>query len=326
LLRAARRCVPVLVSAGLVAWLVWRVSPASLARAAAVLNWPALALLTLVELSALLLWDTVCLRWLFSLPDRPLPFRTVLRARARSYLWLVLNYELGQGVLAWDLAKARGLSLTSAIGRCVLLALHDLAVLFSLGLGAALLNPDPRVRPLRWVCGVGLPVLAALALALSLLPTRWRRRLAPRADWLDWWGWRHSAALLGLRLPFFVIIAGYVATGLTLAGIPLDTGEVCRVVPLVLLTETLPSISGLGTRDTALLGLLHPSPELRAVVLAFSLLWSTVQLVGRTTVGLAAWWLPAGAAPGRETGTRVEPRTPALAPARDAWGRGGRGQ
>jgi hypothetical protein len=292
LLRAGRRCLPVLVSAGLVAWLVWRVSPEALARAAAVLNWPALVLLTLADLFALLLWDSVCLRWLFSLPDRPLSFGTVLRARARSYLWLVVNYELGQGALAWQLARARGLSLMSAISRCVLLALHDLTVLFSLGLGAALLNPDPWARPLRWVCGGGLVVLAGVALALTLLPMGWRRRLAPRADWLGWWTWRHSATLLGLRLAFFLILVTYVAIGLRLAGIPLEPAAICRVVPLVLLTEMLPSISGLGTRDTALLTLLHPSPELRGVVLAFSLLWSTVLLLGRAAVGLAASWLP----------------------------------
>ena len=300
LLRAARRGLPALISAGLVGWLVWRVSPGSLARAAAALDWPALVPWTLAELFALFGWDIVCLRWLFSQPDRPLPFRAVLRARARSYLWMVLNYGLGQGVLAWHLARARGLSLASAIGRCVLMALHDLTVLFSLGLGAALLNPDPRARPLRWVCAVGLLVLAGVALALILFPARWRTRLAPRADWLGWWSWRHSLTLLGLRGAFFLIIAVYVTVGLRLAGFPLEPGAVYRVIPLVLLAEALPSISGLGTRDTALLGLLHPAPELRGLVLAFSLLWSSVLLIGRVAVGLAAWWLPpAGPAPTR---------------------------
>jgi hypothetical protein len=297
LLRVAKRCLPVLISAGLVTWLVWRVSPDELARAAAVLNWPALVLLTLAELFALLGWDTLCLWWLFSQPDRPVPFRTVLWARARSYRWIVLNYELGQGVLAWDLARARGLSLASAIGRCVLMMLHDLAVLFSLALAAALVNPDPLARPVRWVCGIGLLVLAGLGLGMKLLPARWRDRLAARADWLGWWTWRHSASLLALRLAFFLIIVLYVTVGLRVAGISAGPDVVYRVIPLVLLSEILPSMSGLGTRDTFLLGLLHPAPGQRAVVLAFSLLWSSVLLIGRMAVGLVASWLPPGAPP-----------------------------
>jgi hypothetical protein len=284
----------VLISAGLVAWLVWRVSPERLVRAASVLPWPALVLLTLAELFALFSWDTLCLRWLFSQPDRPVAVREVVRARARSYLWLVLNYGLGQGVLAWELAKSCGLSLAATLGRCVVMVLHDLALIFALGLTAALLNPDPGIRRLRWVGAIGLLVLAGVALSLSLFAPRWRRRLGQRADWLGWWSWRHSVTLLGFRLAFLSIIILYLALALPLAGVSLEPQAVYQVLPLQLLSEAIPSISGLGARDMVLLGLLHPATEeQQGLVLAFTLLWSGVLMIGRAAVGLAAWWLPA---------------------------------
>jgi hypothetical protein len=289
-LRLGRRCLPVLISAGLVAWLVWRVSPGRLMEAAAVLNWPALVALTLGEMLALFLWDSVCLRWLFSLPEGSVSFDTAVRARAQSYRWTVVNYGLGQGVLAWDLARARGLPFASALGRCVLLALHDLAVLFGLALAASFVSPEPR-PVLRRVCLVGLLVLAGLAVAVVVLPGHRRARLGQRVDWLAWWRWRHSLTVFGLRLAFFLIIVTYVTAALAVIGLPQGTRDVCGTVPLMLLAEAVPSISGFGTRDAAVLGVLHPAEEQRGLVLGFTLLWSSVLAVSRMTLGLGSWWL-----------------------------------
>ena len=48
----------------------------------------------------------------------------------------------------------------------------------------------------------------------------------------------------------------------------------------------------MGTRDTVLKTCLQPSPEQEAVLLGFTLIWSTGLLIGRLTVGLISWWLP----------------------------------
>src|SRR5437764_5862307 len=58
-----------LVSVGLLSWLAWRVSVEKLAEAAAALNWPMLAGLTLLLVLALYGWDTLCVRWLFGQPQ-----------------------------------------------------------------------------------------------------------------------------------------------------------------------------------------------------------------------------------------------------------------
>jgi hypothetical protein len=286
LLHLGRFCLPVLISAGLIIWLVSQVRPQRLAAAAALLNWPVLAGLTTGLFLGLFVWDTVCLKWLFAQPDHPLPFRTVLHARAASYPWTVLNYEVGQGVLAWLLGRARDMPLGAAIGRTVLLALHDVAVLLSLALAGALVLARPWSPIIALACGGGLIGLAVVAVVLKRLPTRWRGWLPQRGSFLDWWGLRHSLTLLGLRFLFFTIIWVYVAVGLRICGFADDARVLGGVIPLGLTAEMLPSVSGFGTRAFVLNPCLQPSPEQEAVLLAFTLLWSTGLLIGRLTVGL----------------------------------------
>jgi len=98
----------------------------------------------------------------------------------------------------------------------------------------------------------------------------------------------------------------YAGAGLAICYIPASLQVVCSVIPLVLLADGLPiSVSGLGTRETALLYLLNPDQPER--LLAFSLMWSAGLLVGRIGIGLAYWWIssdtlasPAQASPEQE--------------------------
>jgi hypothetical protein len=282
---------PGLVSAALLGWLVWRVSPARLVEAAALLDWPGLALATVALVLGLFFWDAVCLRWLFARLGPALPYQVVLQARGCSYLLSAANYELGQGMLAWRLARAQGTSLARALGGCLLLAWHDAAVLLLLGLAGALSSTDPRAQAARWFCLAGLGILLALGIGGALLVGR---RLAggPR-----WWDWRRAGQLGLLRAAYYAITLAYAATGLYLCGVAVDVRVVGSVVPLVLLADGLPvSVSGLGTREATLLYLLDP--EQPAVVLAFSLVWSTGLMTGRLALGLAYCWA-AGFAPRR---------------------------
>jgi hypothetical protein len=281
------RWLPPLVSAGLAAWVIWRVSPDKLTRAAALLDWPCLLAATAALVLALYLWDAVCLWWLFARPDRPLPFQAVLHARGSSYLLTAVNYEVGQAVLAWRLARAQGRPFGRVLATCVLLAGHDLAVLLALGLAGALLSGDPRTEAALWICGAGLGGLLGLALLARLVP---RARPGRWAAWAGTWDWRRSAALVLLRTGYYSLLLLYAAVGLRLSGMGLDVRVVCGVVPLVLLADGLPiSVSGLGTREAALLYLL--SPEQPGRLLAFSLVWSAGLMLGRLALGLAHWWL-----------------------------------
>jgi hypothetical protein len=87
---------------------------------------------------------------------------------------------------------------------------------------------------------------------------------------------------------YFSIFAVYAASALEICHVPVDHQVVASTIPLVLLADGLPSIAGLGTRDTALQFLLAPDrPE---ALLAMSLFWSTGLVVGRSVIGLAHLW------------------------------------
>jgi hypothetical protein len=290
-----RKVVPVLISAALVTGVLCRVSLADLAEAVLRLDAPLLGLLTAGLVLGLYFWDAFCLRWLFRQPDRELSYRTALHARGTAYLAGAFNYELGQAVLAWRVASAQHTPLLPAMGRCVLLAIHDGAVLLALGLAGAILSAEQQAPAMRAFCALGLTGLLSVGLFVGWMPQGWRRRLHD-GRWgagLGWWTWGRSLRLCVLRCGYYGILLSYAVLALPLCGVYLDFAVVCSVLPLVLLADGLPiSVSGLGTRETALLFLLNPAPPLQAAVLAFSLVWSTGLLTGRAVLGLGHLWLP----------------------------------
>jgi hypothetical protein len=297
-----RRVVPLLTSAGLVTWLIWKITPQRLAQALASLNWPWLITATLVQLVVLFLWDAIALWWLFSQPHERLPFRIVLRARTDSALWSAISLEIGQGVFAWKLARALNHSVLSALGRCFLLAMFDSGTLLSLGLVGSFLTPNPIVHYLRWICVAGLCGYAGLVLTLRFMPSGWRRWLAEKewAGWLRWWSWRDGLVLWAFRLGLFLLVFLYVWAGLFICGIRENARTIFGVIPFVLLAESLPGTGGLGERETTLYYLLGASPEQRAVLVSFGLIWSTVIILGRLVIGLISSWLPVRSEPLRQ--------------------------
>ncbi len=294
LYRYGRRVVPVLISAGLLGWLIWKVTPEKLLWALSFDSWPWLVALTFAQVIVLFLWDTVCLWWLFSQPDQPLPFRMVLRARTDSVLWSAVNLEIGQAVFAAKLADRVKEPLTAALGRCLLLAMFDTGTLTSLGVIGSFVNPDPVTWYFRWPClGIALGLLA-LGLLLRYLPERAQRWLKGKewASWLVWMNWRRAIRLVLFRLVLFLLMLLYVGIGLAICHMPSTPTTVIGVVPFVLLAESLPGTGGIGERETALVYLLGATGEQRAELLSFGLIWSAGVIVGRVLIGLGSAWLP----------------------------------
>jgi hypothetical protein len=289
LYRYGRRLLPFLISFGLVGWLVWTITPQKMAAALSLAGWPWLVLATLVQVVILFTWDTLSLWWLFSQPDRPLPFSTILRVRTETVIWSVVNLEVGQGMFAWQLAAARDEPVIQALGRCLVLALFDFGTLQSLALVGSFLAPTPLICSLRWICIVSVVGLALLAGLLRFLPERCRHWLISQswANWLAWWRWRHSLLLAVQRLILFLLVILYAGVGLAICGVRVDPATVLGVIPFVLIAESLPGTGGLGERETALVYLLadHGPP---AVLLDFGLIWSAGTILGRIAIGLGS--------------------------------------
>jgi len=159
-------------------------------------------------------------------------------------------------------------------------------------MAGSLMTDHPQVMPVRWFCAVGLFLIGMGALAPFVLPARFRQRLRHTrwGAWTEFWSWRRSAVLTLARVVYFFILVVYAAVALEVCQIALDFRVVLSTIPLVMLADGLPSVSGLGTRETAL-QLLLPTEE-PAVLAAMSLVWTTVLVLGRAAIGLVHWWLP----------------------------------
>jgi hypothetical protein len=288
------RALPVAVSAGLIALLLYWISPSKVVEEFVKVPWQQILPVTAAMVLALYLWDAVCLQTVFATESHVVPYRRMLRVRGTSYLLGAFNYELGQGLVAWTISRLQKISLLQTLSRSVVLAYHDLVVLFSVGLVGSLLveSPPREVRLVKLFAGVGLAGLVAVAVAFSLLPREKRERFRQTrwGAWLVDWSWRRSLRLAWQRLVYFGILILYAGVALAICGIPVDSLVVASTIPVVLLADALPSVCGVGTRDTALILLLNP--ENRAAVFALSLIWSTGMIVGRLVIGLLHYWIP----------------------------------
>src|SRR5262249_42738899 len=143
--------------------------------------------------------------------------------------------------------------------------------------------------------------LLALALFMGLMPAPWRARLRKTkwAAWTEFWSWNQSLVLVMLRLTYYGFILFYAAGGFSLCAPPLDWNVIVSTIPLVLLFDGIPiSVSGLGTRETALLYFL--SSEDPARVVAYSMTWSFGLMLGRVLIGAVCWWgVPRGRVPSK---------------------------
>ena len=279
------------ISAGLLAWLVYRISPQALAHAAAEVNWKLLAPATALMVVALYLWDAVCLPIVYRVDDNRLSYWRSLHLRGLSYLAGAFHYELGQAALAWGMARTQSTSVVRMLWRSVLLLYHDVVVLLGLGLAGSMFSSDPRVERIRPIVATAFAGALAIAILFWLLPATWRAKVwGTKLDELfAGWSLSRSLQLIPLRCVYFSIFAVYAAIALEIVHVPVDHQVVASTIPLVLLADGLPSIAGLGTRDTALQLLLSPdNPE---ALLAMSLIWSTGLVVVRSIIGLAHLWI-----------------------------------
>ena len=143
-----KRAVPVLVSAGVLIWLLGNMELAALADA---LTWRVAAVIVpaLLAYGALtLLIEAVSITRLVNAPREAFGIWTAARLKCASYLLGIVNYALGAGALAVLLRRHTRLSLGEAASLVLLISSADLVVVLAMvGLGAALVETNaPTVQ------------------------------------------------------------------------------------------------------------------------------------------------------------------------------------
>jgi hypothetical protein len=284
------RAVPFVISTSLLVFIVWWVSPQALLRAAEDLRWQLLVPATVAMVVALYLCDALCLPVAYGIEGRQIRYAQALHVRGLAYLAGALNYEIGQGAVAWGMARLQQTKFLRMLARSIVLAYHDAVILLATGLVGALLTNNSRVVRIRPYIAIGLAAALIVGVVFWSLP-KWLR-LQIHSEKIDAifadWSLQRSLQLVPLRFAYFGILVFYAAVALAICRIPVDHVVVLSTIPLVLLADGLPNFAGLGTRETSLLLLL--APDEKGPLLAMSLLWTTGMIVIRFLIGVSHLW------------------------------------
>jgi uncharacterized membrane protein YbhN (UPF0104 family) len=294
---AARRWLPWLVAAAILAVLVREIRLEPLREAFQHGAYVALSLFIVFELVITLPVDAYATRAALDAAGIPRPFLEVMYARGASYLLGLLSYIAGQGGMGFYLART-GVSVGRSAGAVLFLMMANGIVLVLLG--AAGLAIEMARGGLAGVPTelLALTIAAALAgtvvygIVIALRP-KWLARYSLLAPLFDA-GVRGNVRAVLTRFPHMLLLAVLHWLAFRIWGIAVPAVPGLALNPIVLLLSALPvTPGGLGT--TQALQVLFFSPwaagatadDRAASVLAFSLVHHVVNLIVQAALGLA---------------------------------------
>jgi hypothetical protein len=181
----------------------------------------------------------------------PMPFGDVLLLRGATYLFAALNYNVGQGAIAYFVHKTTGAPVMRAVATVLLMmGINVLALLLlaSIGLGAAPEVPH-AVSVTVLVAYAG---LAIYVVALILRPSWLVRR--PLFDVVLGAGIIGHLRALVVRLPHIVVLFVFELALLRGFHVLVPLLAALAILPIVFLVAALPvSVQGLGTTQAAMI-------------------------------------------------------------------------
>ena len=285
-----KRALPVLVSLGVLAWLVGQVDLAQLLSALSPgIAWRMTAALIVYGAVTLLL-EALSLRMLIPADVPDFGAWTAARIKCASYLLSILNYALGVGALAVLLRRRTPLGLAEAGSLVLLMTSVDLVVVVSIvAIGGAFLQDIAPAVPLP-VVGVillGFPAgLWLLRTPRSLGPLETLRSLSilsalREVSRLEFW------QLFVLRVLFVGCFVSLCAVTFPLFGVHAPLADIVVGTLVVGFVAGLPiAVAGLGTSQAAFLFLFKDYASQEAL-LAQSLVLSAGILALRAGMGVA---------------------------------------
>lgn len=284
-----RSLLPVLVSAGLVAFLVWRIDPrevlAQLAPDAALRFALPLVLWNAITLAI----EAQCLHRVTATLGSGLSRGTAARIKSACYLLSLLHYAAGATALALLIQRRTGSSLARAGSAVFVIALLDLASVCSLAFVAGAFLPGVG-GSLRF----GLLLAALLGLVAGFALLRAPISLGPLDRLRDLEllrGLRTAPApllfeLAALRGIFVACYVGMTAGLFWAFGVEIALRSLALKVAVLLLVSTLPiAVAGIGTAQIAFVSLFAGSAS-EAKLLSMSILLSASLVLARAALGL----------------------------------------
>lgn len=284
-----KRAVPVLVSAGVLIWLLGRMELAALADA---LTWRVAAVIALGLLAygaVTLLLEAASITRLVNAPREEFGTWTAARLKCASYLLGIVNYALGAGALAVLLRRHTRLSLGEAASLVLLISSADLVVVLAMaGIGAGLVETSAPTVQASAIVAVMLGFFGALTLLRipgSLGPLDRIRSLAI-FEGLRTVPLARLAELLALRVCFTSSFVALFACAFYAFEVWPPFAELVVGVLVVGVVAGVPiAVAGLGTSQAAFLFIFADyAPQ--ELLLAQSLVLSAGMLTLRGLMGL----------------------------------------
>jgi hypothetical protein len=277
------------VTAGLLAWLLWR-TPFSqvLAATRAAATWTipvALLLLVAIYLAdSFAIWKTF--GWFLARLSLP----QILVVRGATYLLAAINYSVGQGAIVYFVHRATGAPVLRGVATVLLImGINILALLFLTTAGLAIAPDVPH--GLYVIVAVAYAGLAIYAVALIVRP-RWLAS-RPIFDVLLAAGWKGHLQALAVRLPHIAALVAFQTLLLRAFGVNVPLVAAVASLPVVFLVAVLPiSVQGIGTTQAAMVFFFAryatgDQTAREAAVLAESLVTQALALGFQSLLGLA---------------------------------------
>jgi hypothetical protein len=284
----ARRFVPFLLAAALLAFVLARIDFRSFAAALGRVNHVGFVLFTAVWLGALLVCDGFGSHVAYRVAARRVGLWDLVLFRSASYLPGLLNYHVSQGFLTYVLAKLGGVPIARMAGATLL----SYAGWFGCLLGCVAIALPFAGQPIVYSVGI---VVAGLAY-LGLVAARpgWLAERALLAPLFEAGLTGHLVALLA-RLPHFAWLAFGHWVALAFFGVHVPVLDALVQIPILLVVSTLPiTPQGFGTRDAVAGAFFAPiapgdSPEARlAQVAACTTSWGVLLTLLSALIGVVA--------------------------------------
>lgn len=289
-LAAARRFLPVAISAGFLLYLAhridWRAALDRLTLDTALRFIGPLAVWNFVTLAI----EAQCLHRVTAACGAAVDRITAARIKSACYLLSLLHYAAGATALAFLVRRRTGTPLSEAASAVFVIALLDMGSVAGLALVAGALAPE-ATGALR--SGLLALLLAGLAAGFVLLRSRWpigpleAVRTLPILRAFRALATPVLAELVALRVAFVVCYVVMTGSLFLAFGVEIGPLDLALRVAVLLILSTLPiAVAGIGTAQVAFVTLFDGWAS-REELLSMSLLLSVTLVAARTLLGLA---------------------------------------
>jgi hypothetical protein len=214
------------------------------------------------------------------------PLGQVFAIRGATYLFVIVNYALGQGAFGVYLSRT-GIKGVRAAGATLFLVGTNFAALMLVTLAVWVIGGgDPAYRALWWTLVAGCSAFGVYLIVIAIAPRVLAQRplLAPFFEA----GLRgHLIAVVG-RFPYTAVIVLAPWIAIRTWGIPVPLTAAVMLMPVVAVATALPiSPAGLGTTQAALVYFFSVYAT-SAQVLAFSVVYFVYGVASSAVVGIIA--------------------------------------